>query len=119
MLVAALRPHLRADAVWFCPVDPFAGTSSRVGRLDHRYSSYRTAGFPSAMLPVPMAVTMEGRPFPGRGTLPAQALLLTDNLWFYDPEAIPPEYSHSGWFNGVFFDGHAKAYAWSSSALEP
>jgi prepilin-type N-terminal cleavage/methylation domain-containing protein len=46
-LVQCLSPYLRNKAVWFTSGDPYRGTASVFGGINHLYSSYKYSGLPA------------------------------------------------------------------------
>lgn len=116
-LVRALQPYTTTPGLWFCPADRYARTNSEAAAIRHRYASYSVGLFGSWLgyreLGEPgTPITMDG-PVNGSGTTrPAQATLLTDNLWSLDLDGSTsrPDYSHGDRFNYLFFDGHVKPY---------
>lgn len=113
LLVAALEPYAVSRQLWFCPSDRFARSPSVVGDIRHVHASYRTGLRASALPFRPWSMTMDG-PINSRGdTDPSRNELLSDCLW--NPRAVLPgdaPYSHSGRFNWLYFDGHARTRDW-------
>lgn len=118
--VAALQPYVRNIGIWFCPADSFArkevppSVITRLSSIDHRYSSYLTGIGLISSVEKRTPLTMDGYHSANKAPQPSASVLLTDNLWGPDYRRtvgrVPPEYSHRGSFNYVFFDGHVRTY---------
>jgi prepilin-type N-terminal cleavage/methylation domain-containing protein/prepilin-type processing-associated H-X9-DG protein len=111
-LMEAMQPYVKSGTLWFCPNDTFAGTDSDVGGIKHQYASYQTNAF-SGLEPITGESTTEEGPetiLKFKRADASSITLLTDNLWLYHPDfQRTTPYSHNGWFNHLYFDGHVKS----------
>ncbi len=120
-LTAVLNPYIKEPALWFCPSDGFARTASKVGTVNHLYTSYKTGLNWYAMADKPLPVlghSYMDRPDLGAWQPRGEPPLFTDDLWgcvippgpLGTPE-FPPAYSHKGRYNTIMFDGHVVSFS--------
>ena len=120
-LTAVLNPYIKEPALWYCPSDGFARAASKMGDVNHLYTSYKTGVNWYAIGDKPLPVlghSYMDRPDLGNWQPRGEPLLFTDDLWgcvepigpLGSPE-VPPSYSHKGRYNAVMFDGHVVSFS--------
>jgi prepilin-type N-terminal cleavage/methylation domain-containing protein len=126
-LEAVLSPYIKDSQIWFCPSDPYAHTNSKLGDIDHQYTSYFSSEImdyiptskgliPFALRPVPIDVSWSYPTlhigFQNRD--PSTIAMLTDSETWGAPYGSHsgtnglPLYTHGDTYVTVFFDGHVK-----------
>lgn len=116
LLFASLNPYIKDRAVWFCPSDPYRGTSTLYWCVSHEYSSY----YFNLRSPRYLRDTGFRPDDPRASRLPPYSIVSDPNLGPYfthDDDAsrlMHPQSggSHFRGTNEVYLDGSAKWTPW-------